>query len=226
MEVGLEPSCVIVCPTQSIVAGDLDDPTSRITTMLGRHGMQHAPPNRAPIRKCSTRVRRRLRSTRSEVLVDGLMWADQRSGRRAVTTGAIGASGSGAVACSAYQTDHVMTGTDKVTAYRMTKAISAGVIAVAALAVFANHAGERATIGVAPPLVASFPLARPRSWSPTSSNLAVSTTSPSSRSGGPGSYAGAFAMLTHGALAALWLADGLLEGQLSGNCGPPASTSS
>jgi len=71
-----------------------------------------------------------------------------------------------------------------------------------------------------------FPLARPRSWSPTSSNLAVSTTSPSSRSGGPGSYAGAFAMLTHGALAALWLADGLLEGQSSGNCGPPASTSS
>lgn len=153
MEVGLEPSCVIVCPTQSIVAGHLDDPTSRITTMLGRHGMQRAPPNRAPIRKCSTRVRRRLRSTRSEVLVDGLMWADQRSGRRAVTTGAIGASGSGAVACSAYQTDHVMTGTDKVTAYRMTKAISAGMIAVAALAVFANHAGERATIGVAPPLV-------------------------------------------------------------------------
>ncbi len=31
VEVGLEPSCVIVCPTQSIVAGDLDDPTSRIT---------------------------------------------------------------------------------------------------------------------------------------------------------------------------------------------------
>ena len=27
VEQGLEPSCVIVCPTQSIVAGDLDDPT-------------------------------------------------------------------------------------------------------------------------------------------------------------------------------------------------------
>ena len=37
MEIGLEPSCVIVCPTQSIVAGDLDDPTSRISVTLARH---------------------------------------------------------------------------------------------------------------------------------------------------------------------------------------------
>ena len=37
VENGLEPSCVIVCPTQSIVAGDLDDPTSRISVTLARH---------------------------------------------------------------------------------------------------------------------------------------------------------------------------------------------
>ena len=30
VEVGLEPPCVTVCPTQAIVAGDLDDPSSRL----------------------------------------------------------------------------------------------------------------------------------------------------------------------------------------------------
>ena len=37
VDVGLEPSCVVVCPTQSIVAGDLNDPTSRIARMVARH---------------------------------------------------------------------------------------------------------------------------------------------------------------------------------------------
>jgi Fe-S-cluster-containing dehydrogenase component/formate-dependent nitrite reductase membrane component NrfD len=35
VEVGLEPACVIVCPTHSIVAGDLDDATSDISVLLG-----------------------------------------------------------------------------------------------------------------------------------------------------------------------------------------------
>jgi formate-dependent nitrite reductase membrane component NrfD/NAD-dependent dihydropyrimidine dehydrogenase PreA subunit len=36
-DLGLEPACVIVCPTQSIIAGDLDDPDSQIRYMLTRH---------------------------------------------------------------------------------------------------------------------------------------------------------------------------------------------
>jgi formate-dependent nitrite reductase membrane component NrfD/ferredoxin len=34
VEVGLEPACVIVCPEQAIVAGDLDHPESRIAQLL------------------------------------------------------------------------------------------------------------------------------------------------------------------------------------------------
>lgn len=33
-DVGLEPSCVVVCPTHSIIAGDIDDPSSEISRML------------------------------------------------------------------------------------------------------------------------------------------------------------------------------------------------
>lgn len=36
-DLGLEPACVVVCPTQAIVAGDLDDPDSRIRRLLQDH---------------------------------------------------------------------------------------------------------------------------------------------------------------------------------------------
>jgi len=33
-DVGLEPACVVVCPEQAIIAGDLDDPTTKIAKMV------------------------------------------------------------------------------------------------------------------------------------------------------------------------------------------------
>jgi len=38
VEKGLEPACVIVCPEQAIVAGDLDDPKSRIRGLIREKG--------------------------------------------------------------------------------------------------------------------------------------------------------------------------------------------
>jgi Fe-S-cluster-containing dehydrogenase component/formate-dependent nitrite reductase membrane component NrfD len=35
-DLGLEPACVVVCPTQSIIAGDLDNPGSEISRLLAR----------------------------------------------------------------------------------------------------------------------------------------------------------------------------------------------
>jgi len=46
VEVGLEPPCVTVCPTQAIVAGDLDDPTSRIVRLKGRLPLQVRKPEK------------------------------------------------------------------------------------------------------------------------------------------------------------------------------------
>jgi Fe-S-cluster-containing dehydrogenase component len=46
VEVGLEPPCVTVCPTQAIVAGDLDDPETRLVHLLGRRPVQVRKPEK------------------------------------------------------------------------------------------------------------------------------------------------------------------------------------
>jgi Fe-S-cluster-containing dehydrogenase component/formate-dependent nitrite reductase membrane component NrfD len=46
LDQGLQPSCVVVCPEQAIVAGDLDDPTSEISRLLDRHPTQVRKPEK------------------------------------------------------------------------------------------------------------------------------------------------------------------------------------
>jgi Fe-S-cluster-containing dehydrogenase component len=46
VEVGLEPPCVTVCPTQAIVAGDLDNPGTRLVHLLGREATQVRKPEK------------------------------------------------------------------------------------------------------------------------------------------------------------------------------------
>jgi Fe-S-cluster-containing dehydrogenase component len=46
VEVGLEPPCVTVCPTQAIVAGDTDNPQSRVSQIIGRIPVQVRKPEK------------------------------------------------------------------------------------------------------------------------------------------------------------------------------------
>ena len=36
LEVGLEPACAVVCPTQAILVGDMNDPTSKVAGIVNR----------------------------------------------------------------------------------------------------------------------------------------------------------------------------------------------
>jgi Fe-S-cluster-containing dehydrogenase component/formate-dependent nitrite reductase membrane component NrfD len=40
VELGLQPACVVVCPEQAIVAGDLHDPNSQIARLVGRESVR------------------------------------------------------------------------------------------------------------------------------------------------------------------------------------------
>lgn len=50
-DLGLEPACGVVCPTQAIVAGDLDDPSSAIRRLLGRHDVSVRKPEQGTLPK-------------------------------------------------------------------------------------------------------------------------------------------------------------------------------
>lgn len=51
VDVGLEPACVNICPEEAIISGDLDNPESKISQLLGRHQVtvrkpeKHTKPN-------------------------------------------------------------------------------------------------------------------------------------------------------------------------------------
>jgi Fe-S-cluster-containing dehydrogenase component len=44
VEVGIEPACVVVCPEQAIVAGDLDDPSTKIAQMVKTEQLSQRAP--------------------------------------------------------------------------------------------------------------------------------------------------------------------------------------
>jgi Fe-S-cluster-containing dehydrogenase component len=46
VEVGLEPPCVTVCPTQAIVAGDLDNPAGRLSALVALEATQVRKPEK------------------------------------------------------------------------------------------------------------------------------------------------------------------------------------
>ncbi len=163
IEVGLEPSCQIVCPTEAIKIGDLDDPASEISRISARDDVAV----RAPEQNTKPKVYYRgadqasLDPTRTAIANDGLIWADTQrdpNGNHhpslAVPLGSIPTDLDGVVGRTAYTTSHMMTWKEKVSGYLVTKAIAAGVMLVAALLVLLGHGDEQAAVGVVPPMIA------------------------------------------------------------------------
>ena len=79
-DLGLEPACVIVCPTQSIIAGDLDDPQSEVSRLVAREAVSVRKPEQGTAPKLFYIDADDVTLTpTAPSLKNTMMWADVRS---------------------------------------------------------------------------------------------------------------------------------------------------
>jgi Fe-S-cluster-containing dehydrogenase component/formate-dependent nitrite reductase membrane component NrfD len=135
LDVGLEPACAVVCPTEAIMIGDLNDPLSRVARMVGREAVQVRRPEKDTQPKLFYRGAHQatldpLAARRPE---GGLfMWSEQRSDGDHVVSGhphrtdAFVQSNSSAAALLSYDVPHRAPWDWRVSLYTLTKGVSAG----------------------------------------------------------------------------------------------------
>lgn len=213
VEVGLEPSCVVVCPTQSIFAGDIEDTTSKISVMLSRHETHVKAPEQGtkPHVFYKGVDQAALDPLRTKIADDGMIWADTTEHHPTVRVDPPG-RGKQIVARTAYTTAHPMAWTGKVSAYLVTKAVSAGALFVGGLAVLTGHADERALVGLTLPLISLL-------FAALTGALLVADLKQPKRfyyiftrpQWGSWLVRGAFILLGHGLLGSVWLLGGLVD---------------
>ena len=167
--VGLEPACVIVCPEQAIVAGDLDDPASRIARMVATEELTQ----RAVEQGTGPNVwykgadEASLDPLGAVPSADGGIWRDAPGIERswlAVELAAgdaprpeptrHGVVSSGGMARVVYANEFPMPWGWRVSSYFLTKGISAGIALTAAVALVFGAGVESLWLSWVAPLVA------------------------------------------------------------------------
>ncbi|MBO0744602.1 MAG: polysulfide reductase NrfD [Candidatus Dormibacteraeota bacterium] len=136
LDIGLEPACVTVCPTQAILVGDLHDPTSRVAQVVQQEAVA---------------VRRPEKETRPKVFYKGahqatldplaarrpdgglLAWATQPDHGRHVPGGRPAGPNSSAAALLSYDAPHEAPWGWRVSLYTWTKSIASGSLLVTVL---------------------------------------------------------------------------------------------
>ena len=129
LDVGLEPACVVVCPTQAIIIGDMNDPLSEIADIIHRESVAV----RRPEKETHPKV---FYKEGSQFTLDPLaartpdggmyMWSEQPKGSHAVTAGHPGSWNSSAAAVVAYDVGHKAPWDWRVSLYTWTKSVAAG----------------------------------------------------------------------------------------------------
>ncbi len=133
---GLEPACVVVCPVEAIIVGDMNDPDSRIAHYVGREPMEVRRPEKETLPKVFYKGAHQatldpLAARRPEG--DLLMWAEQKTGADTVNSGNPTFRNSSAAALLAYDVPHSLPWDWRVSLYTWTKGIAAGVYLVVAI---------------------------------------------------------------------------------------------
>jgi Fe-S-cluster-containing dehydrogenase component/formate-dependent nitrite reductase membrane component NrfD len=159
IDAGLEPACVVVCPVEAILVGDLHDPASKVARIVQREPVA---------------VRRPEKETRPKLFYKGahqstldplaarrpggglFMWSEQGGLPHQVTSGAPARGNSSAAALLAYDVPHRAPWDWRVGLYTWTKSIAAGAYLAGLLLVLAGLVTWSSSLWLwAAPLVAA-----------------------------------------------------------------------
>src|SRR5215207_8298482 len=138
IDMQLEPACVVVCPTQAILVGDMNDPNSYVAQIINRDTVAVRRPEKETLPKLFYKGAHQatldpLAARRPE---GGLfMWSEQQEGAGYVTSGNPNFTNSSAAALLSYDVAHTIPWDWRVSLYTWTKGIASGVYLVAALLV-------------------------------------------------------------------------------------------
>ncbi|HEU4766189.1 MAG TPA: 4Fe-4S dicluster domain-containing protein [Pyrinomonadaceae bacterium] len=157
IDVGLEPACVVVCPTQAILIGDMNDSDSFVAQIVNREAVSVRRPEKETLPKLFYKGAHHatldpLAAQRPE---GGLfMWSEQQRRSDLVVSGNPNYNNSSAAALLSYDVAHSIPWDWRVSLYTWTKGIASGVYLVAAvLMLFGFLPADRATWLWVTPLV-------------------------------------------------------------------------
>jgi Fe-S-cluster-containing dehydrogenase component/formate-dependent nitrite reductase membrane component NrfD len=138
IDVGLEPACVVVCPTEAILIGDMHDTSSKVAQIVNREPVTVRRPEKETLPKLFYKGAHQttldpLAARRPE---GGLfMWSEQLEGAERVVSGSPLHNNSSAAALLSYDVPHSIPWDWRVSLYTWTKGIAAGAYLVALLLV-------------------------------------------------------------------------------------------
>jgi Fe-S-cluster-containing dehydrogenase component/formate-dependent nitrite reductase membrane component NrfD len=130
LDIGLEPACVVVCPTEAILVGDLADPDCEVSRISRREPVAVRKPEK------DTRPKLFYRGAHQATLdplaarrpSGGLfMWSEQPAGPAGTVSGVAGAGNSSAEALLSYDVKHSVPWDWRVSLYTLTKGIASGI---------------------------------------------------------------------------------------------------
>jgi Fe-S-cluster-containing dehydrogenase component/formate-dependent nitrite reductase membrane component NrfD len=138
IDVGLEPACVVVCPTQAILIGDMNDTEAYVSQIINREPVAVRRPEKETLPKLFYKgAHQATLDPLAAKRPDGglFMWSEQQQGSSQVVSGNPNYSNSSAAALLSYDVAHSIPWDWRVSLYTWTKGIASGVYLVAALLV-------------------------------------------------------------------------------------------
>jgi formate-dependent nitrite reductase membrane component NrfD/ferredoxin len=149
IDTGLEPACVVVCPTQAILIGDMNDADSYVTKIINREPVAVRRPEKETLPKLFYKGAHQATLDPLAARRPGgnlFMWSEQQEDSQRVVSGNPTYNNSSAAALLSYDVSHSIPWDWRVSLYTWTKGIASGVYLVASLLILFGNLSPKDSI--------------------------------------------------------------------------------